>query len=484
MARSNRGTRSFEELQADLVRRAGATEPGGRGTIVVVPSITFPSVELRKIIGIQYYEERLLYLLLFLRNPGLRVVYVTSLEVNPDIVDYYLSFLEDPEGARRRLTMVSVGNREPSALSSKLLSSPRVMEQIVSSVADPDDAYILPFNMTPLERALVERLQMPVLGPHPDLVSLGSKSGSRRTARAAGVPVLEGSEDLFSIEAVEVALRRLRDGPSGARSAVIKLNNGFSGQGNAIVDLHELRNQLEETPTGFCASEESWSSFGAKVEEEGAIVEELLRELGSSPSVQLQIAPGGSIEVLSTHDQILGGPDAQVYLGCRFPAHPAYRRGILDLSLETAKALAAEGVIGAFGIDFVVGPDDKIYLSEINLRVGGTTHPFGMARFVTGGSYDFDTGELVVDGRAKSYVATDNLKSEDYIGLTPAQVIEAVRSSDLGFDRGGATGVTLHLLGALPEHGKLGATCIADSLDDAERLHGELVAVLEGLRPR
>ena len=54
---------------------------------------------------------------------------------------------------------------------------------------------------------------------------------------------------------------------------------------------------------------------------EGAVVEELLRVPNlQSPSVQLRIDAGGVVEVLSTHDQILGGPEGQVYIGCRFPA--------------------------------------------------------------------------------------------------------------------------------------------------------------------
>ena len=108
---------AFRDLQARLVQsvKQGGPDAMRRGTLVVLPSISFASVELRKIIGIQYYEERMMYALLALRNPDLRLVYVTSVEVDPTIVDYYLGFLSDPEDARRRLTMISVGDPEPSA---------------------------------------------------------------------------------------------------------------------------------------------------------------------------------------------------------------------------------------------------------------------------------------------------------------------------------------------------------------------------------
>ena len=150
---------------------------------------------------------------------------------------------------------------------------------------------------------------------------------------------------------------------------VIKLNDGFSGQGNAVVDLAGLNGSLLDSPVVFCAEEESWPSFAAKIAAGGAVVEELLDVPGMvSPSVQLRILPGGTPLVLSTHSQVLGGPNRQVYLGCRFPADPAYR-GQIDAAERVGRVLAARGVIGYFGIDFFVVRErgrQQVYLSEIN----------------------------------------------------------------------------------------------------------------------
>ena len=122
-----------------------------------------------------------------------------------------------------------------------------------------------------------------------------------------------------------------------------------------------------------------------------------------------------------------------------------------------------------------------VYLSEINLRLGGTTHPFWMARLVTGGVYDEDAGELVAGGAARHYVATDNLKSPALVGRRPAEVIDAVDRLGLGFDAATGTGVTLHLLGALPRYGKMGAVCIGRSPEEADELDRRLHAAVEGL---
>jgi hypothetical protein len=456
-----------------------------RGTIVVLPSATFPESELRKIVGIQHYEERLLCTTLLLRDPELRIVYITSLPVDEAIIEYYLGFLSDPAGARRRLHMVVVGEDSGRALTAKVLDAPRAIAEVRELVGDAEQAYILPFNVTPLEGHVAELVGIPLFGAAPELAALGSKTGSRRAARKAGVAVLDGEEDLRSVAEVDAAIAGLHARRPEAQAVVVKLNDGFSGQGNAIVELEGFAS-LETSAIAFCADEESWPSYAAKVQDGGAVVEELVRAPGVvSPSVQLRITPGGAVEVVSNHDQILGGLEGQVYLGCRFPARPEYRLDIQERARRVGEVLAADGVIGAFGIDFVLVPGAEgfdIRLSEINLRMGGTTHPFWMARLVTGGVYDPSTGELVAGGRPKSYVASDNVKGTALLGRAPADVIADVERAGLAFDQGRATGATVHLLGALPKFGKMGVTCIADSPEDADALYEEVTAAL--VRPR
>jgi hypothetical protein len=476
---------SFEELQRTFAVRYPASDPLDlrEGTVVVLPSLSFPPSELRKIVGIGYYEERLLFLLLLLRQPRVKVVYLTSMPVEEAVVDYYLGFLPDPAGARSRLHMLAAGDPAPRSLTAKLLDRPELLDRVRELCEGPGGAFVQPFNVTADEQALAERLCLPLYGPPAALASLGSKTGSRRVARLAGVPVLDGAEDLRSVEAVEAAARRLGERPAPpVGSVVIKLNDGFSGQGNAVVDLAGLNGSLLDSPVVFCAEEESWPSFAAKIAAGGAVVEELLDVPGMvSPSVQLRILPGGTPLVLSTHSQVLGGPNRQVYLGCRFPADPAYRGQIKDAAERVGRVLAARGVIGYFGIDFFVVPErgrQQVYLSEINLRVGGTTHPFGMAALVTDGRYDVAGGRLVAGGRAKSYLATDNLKSPGLVGREPQVVIDQVARLGLGFDRRRGTGTTMHLLGALREYGKMGVTCIGDTEEEARERYREVAAAL------
>lgn len=450
----------------------------------MLPSATFAVSELRKITGIQFYEERLLCTTLLLSRPDLRLVYLTSLPVDEAVVEYYLRALPDPAGARRRLVLVTLDDPSSLPLTEKLVHRPEVIEQVRLLVAAHGPASMLPFNITPAEFAVAEAADLPIAGPPPELVSLGSKTGSRQVARRAGVAVLDGSEDLYSLDDVEAAVHRIRAGRPGAEAVVIKLNDGFSGQGNALLDLDGLASPLPLSATTFCAADESWPAFGAKIASGGAIVEELVRADGLvSPSAQVRIAPGGSFEVISTHDQVLGGPRNQVYLGCRFPADARYRLAIQEAAMAVAEVLVGEGVIGSFGIDFLVvpgagGAHDQVVLSEINLRMGGTSHPYWAARLLTGSTYDPATGELAAGGRTTTYVATDNMKSQRLVGRTPADVIAAVDAAGLAFDTATGTGVALHLLGAVPRFGKMGATCIAPTLTEADALAARLATLL------
>ena len=139
-------------------------------------------------------------------------------------------------------------------------------------------------------------------------------------------------------------------------------------------------------------------SICAKIREMGAIVEEFIEgAVKRSPSVQYRIDPLGQIEVISTHDQVLGGRSNQVFLGCRFPADVSYRLAIQEEGLKVARLLRDRGVLGRFGIDFLSvwdGSGWRHRAIEINLRKGGTTHPFMMLQFLTDGRYDSASGEF------------------------------------------------------------------------------------------
>src|SRR5208282_4214733 len=75
---------------------------------------------------------------------------------------------------------------------------------------------------------------IPLNGVDPNLIHLGTKSGSRKVFKEAGVNYPLGMEDLRTEHEVEQALLELKGKRPQLRRAVVKLNDSFSGEGNAI----------------------------------------------------------------------------------------------------------------------------------------------------------------------------------------------------------------------------------------------------------
>ena len=206
-------------------------------------------------------------------------------------------------------------------------------------------------------------------------------------------------------------------------------------------------------------------------------------ETKTSPSVQCRIEPSGEISIISTHDQVLGGESGQVYLGCTFPANREYQEDICQMGVKIAQQLRDKGGLGRFGVDFMSVKTPKgwqHYAIEINLRKGGTTHPYLMLQFLTDGHYQSEKHQYVMpNGQVRYYFATDNLKKEAYRGLTPQDLMDMIVFHGLHYDSVRQEGVFFHLIGALSEHGKLGMTSIGTTLERAQERYNKTVEVLD-----
>ncbi len=467
-----------------------------RHTSLVVPSLSFDQEELAKIQGVQFYEERLLFSLIRLRDPRAHVIYVTSQPIHGAIVEYYLGLLSDVRlrDAHRRLALLSVYDTSPRPLTQKILERPRLLRRLRELIGDPRLAYLTCFNATTLEWDLATQLGIPLNGVDPGLAGLGTKTGSRQVFEAASVPCAPGFTGVRSRSELVDALERLTgDGRSLAR-AVVKLDDSFAGAGNAMYEFPtplpenpaDRRRAIDEAlrglrPTGG----EPHEIYLRKLQQMGGIVEEFVEGPAvRSPSVQLRIDPEGAVHVISTHDQVLGGEIGQTYVGCRFPANADYRGLIQGEALKIATVLQERGVIGRFAIDFLVSqqPDGgwRPYAVEINLRMGGTTFPYLALQFLTGGTVDPGTGLYgSARGEPKFYFATDNLRSPAYHGLSPADFMEIVERHDLYFDRASETGAVFHMIGALSQYGRVGVTCIGNSSEQADEIYRGVVEILD-----
>ncbi len=470
-------------------------------TVVIVPSLSMDPRELKKISGVYHYEERMLVNLMLLRQPRTRVVYVTSQKLDPVVVDYYLSLLPGiPYGhARARLEMLDCNDRSNVPLSQKIIDRPRLIKRIQREIIPGCPAHMVCFNSTDLERTLSVRLGLPLNSTDPQLAWLGTKSGCRETFRKAGVELAYGFEHVAGPREIAECLADIKKHDPEARRSVVKLNDGFSGEGNALfyyedlsadTDKATLTDQIYDRLHGenglnFEAPAETWPSFAEKYVDMKGIVEAFVEGEGKrSPSVQCRVNAIGEPQVISTHDQVLGGPSGQVFEGCTFPAVDDYRMDIQQSGAKVAQVLADHGVIGRFAVDYVSVPTKdggwKHYAIEVNLRKGGTTHPFLTLKFLTGGTYSLDDGLFYApSGKPKYYFATDTLQSERYKGLRPADLIDIAVYHDMHFHGPTERGVVFHLIGALSEFGKVGMVSIGDNPQQARFLYKQALQVLD-----
>lgn len=241
-----------------------------------------------------------------------------------------------------------------------------------------------------------------------------SMEQSKEAGRFFGIlkfPVRDGTYEVENdIRAVcEAIWDVLRRNP-GARKGIVKLADGFSGMGNAIVDLTKVQKRLRKLSTLYqCYQDDrlyqitldslqnatfhhhTWATYREEIMEMGCIFELFLErgsnESGSgnsrdstttSPSVQGIIDERGEVFILSSHEQTL---DDQVYLGCEFPCKAEYRPVLMKYAFRIGTYLASVGIHDRFGVDFVCIPSLdgigwKVFAIEINLRMTGTTHPW------------------------------------------------------------------------------------------------------------
>jgi hypothetical protein len=482
--------RRFSKLQARL--RAFEGVGGDRlRTVVSLNSINLDRGLLaRHAAGLSAYEERALYLLFALRRRHVRLVMVTAEPLAEEIVDYYLSFLPNPAEARSRLVLLACDDPSPRPLSVKVLERPQLLDRLRELVDGDPDAFIMPFNVRPEEREIAVLLDIPIYGVDDRFAQYGTKSGGRRLFAASGVQHPRGAEGVHTREDLLEAIIALRRDDPRLEAVVIKQDDNVFGEGNTVLGLLDLpaAGSTMERAALDVRLRSLPGDYLDTLARDGGVVEEMISgaEL-ASPSVQLRVLPGGNPLILSTHDQVLGGEIGQTFVGCRFPASPEYASVIMAEAGKVGRALADLGVVGRFGVDFVVTrhPDGtpRAYAVEINLREGGTSHPWGTLWLLSGGRFDPGSGAYVTARGPKSYFATDHLEDPSYRAIPLGALLDATRQAGLDYDPLRADGVVLHMLRSLGREGRVSAVAIGSGPEQANELYLSLTSLLDELAP-
>ena len=253
-------------------------------SVVVVPSVTLDPAAPGAGSLSQAFEERLLFLLLLLRQPRLHdLCHLDADQAEHHRVLPRLAARSNPEPRHGPVDLLSVGDSSPRPLSAKLLDRPRMLSKIAAMIPNRQRCHLIPYSTTALERDIALTLGIPMYAADPAR-QLGSKTGCRRLFAEEGVQHPLGAEDLHGFEDVTDAIMKMLEERPSIDEVIVKLNEGVSGAGNALVDLRGIADtagsdrrsevaqrvrtmQLESPTTPMAAYE-------AKFEQNGGVVEE------------------------------------------------------------------------------------------------------------------------------------------------------------------------------------------------------------------
>lgn len=425
-------------------------------------------------------------------------------------------------------------------LSEKILSQPRLITflkgLIGSSFSGCEDVNggnvacgLSVFTGSDSIDTLSQKIGVRVLEASGDQLHYGTKQGSRECFAACGLafpsgtPELPADEDLLSygtdrgdmknhryirsVHGLSIGIaRQIAKGVKPSKW-MIKLNQGFSGKGNASIDLRSIQslslsvseiaalieaalpNMKLEDPNLTWHDTLHHVGFKTQIERLGVIAESfVIGEFPSSPSVQAVIEPkDGRVSVISTHEQLL---DGQVYNGCINPASDRYRAKIMDAGLAVGRFLATQGVVGHFSVDFIAYQNQDgswdVNAVEVNLRQGGTTHPHSMMALLCGGCICSDGLFRTNDGSVRTYIATDTHFNSNLKGYDEERFVDALEcktdalANRIRWDKGNGVGVTFHLFKFI-QRGRIGFTAIGRTKEEAQSLFDATVEFLKDL---
>ena len=452
--------------------------------LLLVPSYSADPRTLASIDGLDSWPERHLIELRHLLHPGNRLVLVCPTPISEACLDAVLKLIPAVPAAwlRERLHCLCLNDRSPLPLTHKLLARPRLLEQLQTQLRP--GALLGCYAVSSAEMALAELLGLKLEGTPASLAELGSKAGAAQVFAQLGLPHPRTTPLCRSLVQLADACEALLLSHGDIEQLVVKLNRMAGGRGNAPLPLEpgqwrlkpacERRQQLERALEQLAMPLPHWRE---ELQANGAIAQELIQAPAaalSSPSVQVWIDDAGAATVISTHEQCLGGPHGQSFRGCRFPARHAYAEELMGMGERLGQHLAGLGCRGAVLLDLLarrMGHGWQLWAIEINLRKGGTTHPFQLASSASAGRFDRASGLLrSCDGAPVFYEASDELRLPHCRGLLPEQLLDDWVRRGLYFNSASRRGCIPHRLGALSEHGLVGATVLGRSRREASEL--------------
>ena len=462
---------------------------GSEVNVVCLSSMTFDSILTEAIVGLKHYETRCLWEISKVKKSGTVVHFFSKYKIRHEALEHFYQAFDFSEEEKNRVFLYSVesilGEVELDIdLSDYVLKNEKV-RRVFKSITLSKNCYLECFVLTAKELEISKVYNLPSFWMHHRVDYFKTKSGNRFLLKNV-TKVPDGIGDLYSIEDVVSAVLRLHR-KTQSKKMVIKLNDGVSGDGNGFfhlpekVNVHSIRQSLIECK--FVSSKMTYTKFFKEFAKLGGVVEIFVEgPKKASPSVQLFLKPDMTFEILSSHEQVLDDSGSR-FLGARFPAYNYHRSEITLEAEKVAKKLIEQKIFGIVGLDFLtISKANKIetYLIEINLRKGGTTHPYWTAKAALDASTCELTGRLKSSsGNFRLYHSNDNLLVRDQRRKRSlGDFLLKMRKAGISYDHKSQKGAIFHMLNSWEPDGKIGAVFIGESDEEIEFLQNQAIKTI------
>ena len=402
-----------------------------------------------------------------LRDPHLSIIFISPLQIPPDLLGYFTSIMQvrgikDP---KLRLKIIVPENlpRLPGhfSLTQALLASPTAYKRLEIAVQG-QRAYLLPYRVGRDEQELSVALRVPILGPSFECceyysTKIGARAlfqeadmsvapGAAIQATAAGYEDREKSKEAWASKQREIAgklVNLIKENPF-VRKWIFKVNDEYESRGHASLDLkkvdplYDVAKRVENiiSPQDPKATERviamleekllaehvqihntevypTWESYVAQFKKVGGVIEAFPEWVVGSPSANVFIDPLGNISIQSTHEQIFF--KEFTFIGATFPQSSVPHLPLAQAILAIAKKCYEKGIIGYFGIDFVALRQEgllRIWAVDLNLHLTKTQLTFQFFDLLSGGSFNPESGTYLMP-YGISYMADQHGKESE-----------------------------------------------------------------------
>ncbi|BFY98989.1 hypothetical protein BsWGS_02029 [Bradybaena similaris] len=415
-----------------------------RRVIIHIPSLGYHQI-IRETIGdFELRQNTQMARLCDIKDPNVDVILISAVSLSDEALQYYSKLLGlypavahgNPEDQcdmtdRYKIIVPEAINSFPThrmCLSTILKYSPKALQRIKNLIKGRE-AFIVTGMPHKDDLAVADFLNVPILGPEPDVAHLYStKSGCKRIFVSAGIDIPPSEYDIYSLDQLYECLAQLVTENLNVQRWLFKLNDEFDGRGIAVCDVPKYLRCYrwalkEEQRYGDKWSKKwaqeavyvkihaeipdilhkyaqpvntkmfpTWDKFLQAFLSQGGVIEACPpSDSVTTLTTDLLIEPSGTVSLLTCGDQIHADSQFSCW-GLSFP-QSSIEPSVLNATCQRiANACKSNGIVGYLKIDFVTFIDPKTMLQQLwalglSLHYSDHLAMFRLLEYVTHGTF-------------------------------------------------------------------------------------------------